>query len=598
MPHTAFHLAPVNHQLVMFCPPAVPSSQSTTQVPTVLPIMLAADVSQHPLTSKSLMSPTHSVTTASSWSTTKINVQSSGCQLTLPHALTSSQSYPGLKSPAASLSTINVPTSAGPSTVAVAAVGIDKASLEGNKSTAATATNVFNFTTNNSPLLTPSYYQGGVITMEDRNGRSALNVGTVATPTKVKATLASVPIGTESLPVKHSALTLRWSSAPALDNISLRASALPLSPLVTQSRLVPGVADIVRSPAALNIVTSGTSNCHQIVTHAQQLSDTDSSAPESHSKIHGAVTSKPKLVPPPLPIPHHVMNATPSSPSYASPKRSSVQKRAVNEGTVIVLKEVDFDRKFEELPKFNPDTVAIAEAGTPLPKSPRDIVNSYRKKRKQSIDPLTPAFGLEPDLTTTASPRVMSARQRKMSFGGGTTSECSTPKTPKSAVTVGGASKLTTDDRVFFGPNFSFEKLDLANMSRPTFGELEEGSFGSPRTPRSPRTPSSPGGSTAVSLRRVFDTRRLLVMQLFEEQGTVFPSATATTNFQSKHAALFPNKNLLQLKIREVRQRLMAESQINEAHNEPTTNSEVTASVSSNAECSEQPRTDCDRSES
>ena len=38
-------------------------------------------------------------------------------------------------------------------------------------------------------------------------------------------------------------------------------------------------------------------------------------------------------------------------------------------------------------------------------------------------------------------------------------------------------------------------------------------------------------------------------------------AATATTDFQTRHHVLFPNKNLLQLKIREVRQRLMAESQ-------------------------------------
>lgn len=49
-----------------------------------------------------------------------------------------------------------------------------------------------------------------------------------------------------------------------------------------------------------------------------------------------------------------------------------------------VLKEVDFERKFEELPKFDPDTAVTVDVGTPLP-SPRDIVNSYRKKRKQSI---------------------------------------------------------------------------------------------------------------------------------------------------------------------------------------------------------------------
>jgi len=52
-----------------------------------------------------------------------------------------------------------------------------------------------------------------------------------------------------------------------------------------------------------------------------------------------------------------------------------------------VLKEVDFERKFEELPKFNPDMAASVDVGTPLP-SPRDIVNSYRKKRKQSVGQL------------------------------------------------------------------------------------------------------------------------------------------------------------------------------------------------------------------
>ena len=38
--------------------------------------------------------------------------------------------------------------------------------------------------------------------MEDKNGRSALSQGTVGTPTKVKATLASIPVATKSL-VQH-----------------------------------------------------------------------------------------------------------------------------------------------------------------------------------------------------------------------------------------------------------------------------------------------------------------------------------------------------------------------------------------------------------
>jgi len=41
----------------------------------------------------------------------------------------------------------------------------------------------------------------------------------------------------------------------------------------------------------------------------------------------------------------------------------------------------------------------------------------------------------------------------------------------------------------------------------------------------------------------------------------LYVTAAATTYFQTRYQSLFPNKNLLQLKIREVRQRLMAESQ-------------------------------------
>ena len=43
---------------------------------------------------------------------------------------------------------------------------------------------------------------------------------------------------------------------------------------------------------------------------------------------------------------------------------------------------------------------------------------------------------------------------------------------------------------------------------------------------------------------------------------SVIVSAAATSAFQSKYQTIFPNKNLLQLKIREVRQRMMAEAQI------------------------------------
>lgn len=77
----------------------------------------------------------------------------------------------------------------------------------------------------------------------------------------------------------------------------------------------------------------------------------------------------------------------------------------------------------------------------------------------------------------------------------------------------------------------------------------------------SPRTPKTPGTSreNEKGHRRLLEQRRQLVMQLFHEH-TLFPSAQATSNFQAQHNDIFPNKTSLQLKIREVRQKLMAQS--------------------------------------
>ncbi|RXM96806.1 Protein capicua-like [Acipenser ruthenus] len=58
------------------------------------------------------------------------------------------------------------------------------------------------------------------------------------------------------------------------------------------------------------------------------------------------------------------------------------------------------------------------------------------------------------------------------------------------------------------------------------------------------------------SLRRTLDQRRALVMQLFQEHG-FFPSAQATAAFQARYSDIFPTKVCLQLKIREVRQKIM-----------------------------------------
>lgn len=124
--------------------------------------------------------------------------------------------------------------------------------------------------------------------------------------------------------------------------------------------------------------------------------------------------------------------------------------------------------------------------------------------------------------------------------------------TPKSTSSV----KLT--GTTFFGPDFNVDAYRANN-------DLMDVDASSPRTPK---TPGSSAGNTVLGIgrsdnerghRKILEQRRQLVMQLFQEHG-YFPSAQATTTFQLKHVDIFPTKTSLQLKIREVRQKLKANS--------------------------------------
>lgn len=61
---------------------------------------------------------------------------------------------------------------------------------------------------------------------------------------------------------------------------------------------------------------------------------------------------------------------TPPSPALPPPSR--------------VLSEVDFEERFAELPEFKPEEVLPSPTLQSLATSPRAILGSYRKKRKNS----------------------------------------------------------------------------------------------------------------------------------------------------------------------------------------------------------------------
>ncbi|XP_074595422.1 putative transcription factor capicua [Brevipalpus obovatus] len=122
----------------------------------------------------------------------------------------------------------------------------------------------------------------------------------------------------------------------------------------------------------------------------------------------------------------------------------------------------------------------------------------------------------------------------------------------------------------FFGPDFNLGEAiasvthttnnnDTPLTSKSSFSEKSFTPL-TPKSPKTPKTPRTPGTSLDVeksSNRRVLDQRRRLVMQLFSVHG-LWPSAQVTAAFQQRYNSVFPQKQTLQLKIREVRQKLMA----------------------------------------
>ncbi len=210
------------------------------------------------------------------------------------------------------------------------------------------------------------------------------------------------------------------------------------------------------------------------------------------------------------------------------------RKATKEDGMQQVLEKVNFKEKFSSLPEYNPGE---SPGNLPsLPSSPQVFVQSYRKKRKAPsvstpVAPLS-ASGL-------AGPSPIANGQSAPTGGEDTLgSDADTPNK------TGTPSKKSVGN-TFFGPDFCPEAVLRGDGSQDSFGD----SLTSPTTPK--EKPSS--------LRKTLDHRRQLVMQLFQENG-LFPSNQATSTFQFKHSDAFPTKVCLQLKIREVRQKMMARS--------------------------------------
>ncbi|XP_060760821.1 protein capicua homolog isoform X3 [Neoarius graeffei] len=200
------------------------------------------------------------------------------------------------------------------------------------------------------------------------------------------------------------------------------------------------------------------------------------------------------LPPPPMQTDTPALKKNKSRPPPLKSTTGSVDK---------VMSGTYFEERLAELPEFKPDDALPSPSLQNLATSPRAILGSYRKKRNST------------DLDSIDDPSSPRRKSRRLS-------SCSSePNTPKSAAKCE-------------GDIFTFDRT--AGETEDILGELD-------------RVP--------YSLRRTLDQRRALVMQLFQEQGSFFPSAQATVAFQARYSDTFPTKVCLQLKIREVRQKIM-----------------------------------------
>nr|XP_026689957.1 protein capicua homolog isoform X4 [Ciona intestinalis] len=186
-----------------------------------------------------------------------------------------------------------------------------------------------------------------------------------------------------------------------------------------------------------------------------------------------------------------------------------------------ILDQVNFKAQFSQLPQLKPELIPTPGTPKELPTTPDVVLQSYRKRRRNSTD----------SPNTSNSPMHKRRHRRKGSMTG-----LEVPSTPLSAAGSRPTSAVTSSGHCE-ADVFTFDNREMV-------AHKDESDT------------SEPPDSKGSTLRQILDQRRMLVIQLFEEHS-LYPNTHVTNEFQSQHSDIFPSKSCLQLKIREVRQKMM-----------------------------------------
>ncbi|CAH8451678.1 unnamed protein product [Schistosoma bovis] len=238
-------------------------------------------------------------------------------------------------------------------------------------------------------------------------------------------------------------------------------------------------------------------------------------------------------------------------------------KRKFDETTENILAQINFRRRFSYLPKFNPHTVSSTQSLS----SPT------------SIDQLTirssgPCFYSETSQTGSVTPTLNIDTSQQLCTLTSPSSHLSDSENIHQNLSP---KKLNMDksnkcleDNVFFGanfPNIKEFKWTTDSLNSPlrisSYGRLSKNHPIAPKIIHHQTNENSSlitlshlSEANGIKSKSVLHIRRKLVLQLFQEYG-LFPSIPVITHFQQCYACYFPSRQALQLKIREIRRRIM-----------------------------------------
>ncbi|CAH8479416.1 unnamed protein product [Schistosoma rodhaini] len=262
-----------------------------------------------------------------------------------------------------------------------------------------------------------------------------------------------------------------------------------------------------------------------------------------------------------------IEKSTPRAP-FSADAANRCFKRKFDETTENILAQINFRRRFSYLPKFNPNTVSATQ-GLSSP---------------TSIDQLTirsagPCFYSETTQTGSVTPTLSIDTSQQLCTLTSPSSHLSDSEnihqnlSPKKLNMD--KSNQSLEDNVFFGANFPNIKevkwttdslnspLRISSSNSTSYGRLSKNHPIAPKIIHRQTNENSPlitlshlSEANGNKSRSVLHIRRKLVLQLFQEYG-LFPSIPVITHFQQCYACYFPSRQALQLKIREIRRRIM-----------------------------------------